>query len=367
MSLLILLMGFTFAQHSWAEESNLASSSGRETGNGGGAVVCRNGNGVTTHFLDLWEADTHLTIVYSNSPKEVQLSRAVARLRTLDSQLAAQVERTLVELSQRRRAIPTQFRLPPPIDTNINLLNLPRNCSLEGFTRYIDATEVMEVDETLESTATQTDLAARDFHEALYLILRRGPWRATHSMQTRKITGIIFAGEPIVPIPPQSGLEAASHVCEGSGYQFYILPMTEGRVRLQFTQISNRYVIDRTTQDVVLNPQDPNQQRAEFLSRLREGFPQGQHTAPTLDFQGFEMTARLTPGSQLEPAYGLLLNVGDGVSCNAPTAGRFPSLEVCRQTQLRTVYSNFGISIRLAHQPERESTRLTCSALRSRN
>lgn len=248
---------------------------GHGEGNGGGAIVCADGAGKITSvtLLDLWEMEAKYpgSIVKTNVPKEEQLAKAVERLSKYDKDLAAKVADVLVDLESKKvDLLADDGILAPPSDTLIKSLKTPRNCPLSGAALYDDKKDTLTIDPEVIKKMTQTDLAALDFHEALYKAQRNSIARPTDSVSARKITGAIFSNLPSIPgyEHPTRGISKADFQCSSkSGDLFYITGQPNDAQRVQVVAILGERVFDKTIFDVTNENSHHN-----LADRLATGF-----------------------------------------------------------------------------------------------
>ena len=246
----IILIGTLLSLNSFARET------GDKEGNGGGSIVCTNTNGtiISAKLLDLREAEKkQLTITRSNLPREEQLEKALLKLSLTAPDLVAKMRVILGPNSQAldSKVVPLEIgkRLAPPSDMDLKLLDEPRNCSPEGVANYNDFTETLTEDLVIYKAMSPTDQAALMFHEALYKVWRGGSTSVVDSTRARKLTGAVFAVEPLVTIPPSAGIASATHLCENQDSSFYVIPLANGEIRLQFTKIDHQNMMELTTFD----------------------------------------------------------------------------------------------------------------------
>jgi hypothetical protein len=248
-------------------------AAGGDSGNGGGGIVCLNANGErTVKLLDLREAEKNpaLTIARSNKPWALQLEAALQKysavnadyVKLMRAELSYMADNTIME---------DALRLPPPNDTRITDLNEPRNCFLEGVANYDDLTGKLSIDSELEALMSETDRAALRFHEAWYRVQRVKMSPTDNSLVARKVTGMVFAQEPLKVVPVNQGAENAISTCtsEDSKYSFHVVPKADGEVELMFTRVSGINLGERTA--VIIN-RDSRNMDGDILNSLSEGF-----------------------------------------------------------------------------------------------
>ena len=247
--------------------TSISAHAQRDTGNGGGAWVCRNQDGShSVQLLDLHEGELDgLVIPRSKEPIVDQLEIALNKFAKFSPETVEKMKTFLIALPDRTHPINDSdvFQLPPPSDTKIKKMRREKDCSLQGVGRYDDGTETFTIDPLLFKVMEPTDLAALQFHEALYKVMRTGGAYVQSSMEVRKVVAAIFASAPVGINDPETGISEASSICtthdsrypNENRYQFYIIPMKDGSHRIQFTRIRNEKVWDLTYIDV---PADAN-------------------------------------------------------------------------------------------------------------
>ena len=258
----------------------LTAHAGHGDGNGGGAIVCADGNGVITsaQLLDLWEFEKKYpgSIIRSSEDKQLQLDRAVEKLAKYDKALARKVKDVLANLDAKKKALNEEEGiLAPPSDTFITALRTPRNCPLSGAALYDDKSDTLLVDQQVLDNMGPTDLAALEFHEALYKVQRGGIAKPKNSVSARKITGAIFSNFEKLPEykSPLHGTNLAAHKCVSRHEktnnivdQIYIIPFGPQKVRVQVIKILGERVFDKTYIDIT-----PDKSHKGLLARLHQG------------------------------------------------------------------------------------------------
>jgi|GEM_PF-3551199 len=244
---------------------------GGDSGNGGGGIVCLNANGErTVKLLDLREAEKNpaLTITRSNKPWGVQLEAALQKYSAVNADYV-KLMRAELKYMAANTIMEDALRLPPPNDTRITDLNEPRNCFLEGVANYDDVTGKLSIDAELEALMSETDRAALRFHEAWYRVQRVNMSPTDNSLVARKVTGTVFAQEPLKVIPVNQGAENAVSTCtsEDAKYSFHIIPM-DGQVELLFTRVNGINLGERTA---VIVSNTTRSLDGDMLGSLSEG------------------------------------------------------------------------------------------------
>ena len=243
----LILLGILLALNAHATNRR-----GDKEGNGGGAIVCTNTDGtiISAKLLDLREAEKKKHgIARSTILKEVQLEDALKKLSAGGPDLVAKMRDILSTLDSKIVPPEAGKRLAPPTDTDMTLLDEPRNCSLEGVASYSDLTETLTVDPVIFAAMSPTDQAALKFHEALYKVWRMSSAQVTDSVQVRNLTGAVFSSEALSMTSPLAGTEKATHLCGNQDNSFFLIPLQEGRLRLQFVKIDGQGLLDLTVFD----------------------------------------------------------------------------------------------------------------------
>ena len=266
---------------------------GHGEGNGGGAIVCADGKGEITSakLLDLWEMEQKYpgSIERSEDAKEIQLERAVNRLRNYDGALAEKVERVLATLDQKKIThLASEGMLAPPNDTMIKFLKSPRNCPLTGAAIYNDQEDTLTIDSEVLGKMSETDLAALDFHEALYKVQRIDIAKSSNSVSARLITGGIFSNLPNLPgwVNATEGAENATYRCDSvAGDLIYIHPVNKSESLVQVVQIFGSRMFDKTIFKV-----DANNSKFKMETRLSSGFERWKRTEIPSDKIGMDLS-----------------------------------------------------------------------------
>ncbi len=246
-------------------------AAGGDSGNGGGGIVCLNANGErTVKLLDLREAEKNpgLTITRSNKPWAAQLEAALQKYSAVNADYVKLMRAELKYMAS-NTIMEDSLRLPPPNDTRITDLNEPRNCFLEGVANYDDVTGKLSIDAELEALMSETDRAALRFHEAWYRVQRVNMSPTDNSLVARKVTGAVFAQEPLKVIPVNQGAENAVSTCtsEDAKYSFHIVP-TDDKIELMFTRVNGINLGERTA---VIVSSSSRTLQGDMLGSLSEG------------------------------------------------------------------------------------------------
>lgn len=249
---------------------------------GGGAFVCRDGNGMikadplSVELLDLWEAEAVFKyhVVRKTEAWEKQAKVAIEKLRSWDADLASEAVPYLgippwndADIQHEREAI--NRRVPyreldiidiqdpraggmgvgiaAPNDTRAGFTK--RGCVLEGAATFNDTKNYLIVDSEIVSKMDPTDFAALRVHEAVYRALRtlKG---VTDSLLARAITGMLFSTEPLlsgsaVAIPPEA------KICESrNGDYSFSLFAKQDKIILQFKVMHGLPVIDSSYSEI---------------------------------------------------------------------------------------------------------------------
>jgi hypothetical protein len=349
------------------------ASGGGTIGNGGGAIVCTRPDGsLDVRLLDLVEAERgvdiesvprpRLTIPRSDEPKQVQLERALAKLAAAGApELVERMRRVLRDL--RRIPIAGDYQLPPPVDTNLRFMRRERSCSLQGVARFHDDTGSLEIDTDLEAEMSPTDQAALDFHEAAYKVFRGGVAKARDSVAARRLTAAMFASEEFRMPPPFEGVRYATFRCTSSrnGYEFYVIPQAEGRIRLQFEKIAGENVSLPATFAYNPRPDQPHDTPSDvktLIRRLATGFPETETVDPT------NRASRTYAGKVVAfephlPEYRMALRVSDfSWPCPRNSGGCY-----VRRPRPFTLYYNYEVSLEMLNDPNRTREQVSCRPL----
>jgi hypothetical protein len=245
--------------------STLVFASGNGAGNGGGALYCDTGAGTNvTFFLDLVEAQTASalhpawTILRTNQPHSLQRANAITKFaqKTGRTDLADKIRAEVALFgssplfdgspSGNLLAIPAGEQLTFPADSQVRRMKVPANCSPRGVGNYDDVTNQLEYDPVLTKSMGETDLAAFEFHEAYYRVLRKSKIPPSVSTSARLMTGSVFSVENIPVKLPSSFSAAALFECKGKSNELVIVKELDGSRTLEFSKINGEDLIDET-------------------------------------------------------------------------------------------------------------------------
>jgi hypothetical protein len=184
---------------------------GHENGNGGGGVVCRNGNTFTVRLLDFWEAEAFRGMRVRISQDSIY-EQILAASRSLAAQgqpeMAEAAEDVAIRLyNQVERDgigfLPEQITITAPQDAMTAFIE--RGCTLEGIGIYNDQFETFDVDGELYRGLTLTHKAGLFFHEGVYKYLR-ARFNVEDSRTARALTACAFSEIPCPEVSPLTGL-----------------------------------------------------------------------------------------------------------------------------------------------------------------
>lgn len=188
-----------------------AQGGGQGVGNGGGGWICRENDAKKSlrwiQTLDLFEAEHEwgYTPKRSEADEFRQISDALGELRPLMPEFVADTEKAL---KIARKGVLVQGPLPrrergsqKPIQDDI--ATVPpgvHTCPNGTWERiqlavFYDPNE-LEIDRDWYRLLPKTERAALYLHEAIYLLLRKGPGKDPNSIRTRQIVGILLSTLP---------------------------------------------------------------------------------------------------------------------------------------------------------------------------
>ncbi|MBI2606758.1 MAG: hypothetical protein HYW49_11835 [Deltaproteobacteria bacterium] len=164
--------------------------SGRDVGNGGLAVVCRDSEGAIdiVEVLDLFEGRSQygLNIPEGKWDVDTLLESAIVRLKSRqDFQRGVQAE--LAHVRSNLKKLPKNVRLLN-IDDAFPLVIMPP-CKFEQLAAYARDGKIY-LDSELHKALTKTQEAALYLHEAIYKVARYHG--AANSVQARKLNAHLF-------------------------------------------------------------------------------------------------------------------------------------------------------------------------------
>jgi hypothetical protein len=198
-------------------------------GGGGGAFVCNNQFGATepaySVFLDLWETD-HIfkfAVPRSSEAVEVQIGRALEKLKTLEPIVGRLVETELSQIQSGARDLDPDVIINPPADAKAKYGK--RGCTFEGMMYFDGTINSLLVDRNIFSMLeTQTDIAAAWMHEAIYKVAR-DYFNHDDSIGSRRLVGCLFstANNCILIKKTEDDLktEPNTQFCQGPNVEFY--------------------------------------------------------------------------------------------------------------------------------------------------
>lgn len=364
----LMLVGATAlastAAHAAPQAAPSARGDGRVTGNGGGAIVCILPGGPKAELLDfrLWEerkGNEGKKFPRNNKlSKEAQLEAAIRKFHDVDP-VRANLMRKVLETTLAAKKIdpPGKYALMPPSDTNLRFLNTELHCSLKGAAEFHDeesdtqSDDFVYWDKRIVNLMPITDQAGLEFHEAVYQVLRNGVAKAVNSEVARNITAAAFvaaAQDTAIPVVrPSLGTEGAHFECDAdNAYHFYITRVQDQRVRLEFTRIGGRNLVDRTIWESV-SPMNtyPEKTHRVLIKRMRDGFQRTYELAgPKQDGDDWYASSFVT-SSFFEPDYQIELSVQDLVSAtgNAEKDKKKPSIDWDHYFIERNAFAQFKL------------------------
>lgn len=210
---------------------------GNGTSGGGGALVCRDGNGIilSSHLLDLWEGEQllNLNIIKTNESVDMQVNRALEKLGKADSLLASKTYDLMIPLFSHARILGDDVSLPAPTDADSRYQK--KGCPLEGMMYYDGELDQLQIDQTVfNKLATNTDIAASKIHEAIYYVIRNRivPNSFNHtprnSVPVRKLVACLFSSNKECLFPALSkeqilNISESVYHCENSKLSYYLV------------------------------------------------------------------------------------------------------------------------------------------------
>lgn len=176
------------------------AAGGANTGNGGGAWVCRNQDGSIrwAKLIDLIEAVPELNLVLESPLATIddELNRVDLKVHTLPIGFSKSFDAELAGVRARKVSIRSaEIALVPVGDANLALAPKASSCSgghvgFEQAANYLP--EHLLVDPEIEGAFSPMDQSALLVHETVYSLYRKMLW-ATNSDAARKLTGLLFA------------------------------------------------------------------------------------------------------------------------------------------------------------------------------
>lgn len=175
---------------------SFAADDGKEVGNGGGGVVCRDSEGkiISAQMLDLFEADDYqLTIIHSNKTADVQFDDIVKRLAKNKDGATAIVargmkmaellfKRDFTFISEGRKLEPTKDVVP---------VISKKGCAIEQVANYLQNGD-LKVDSEIYRAFSETEKAALKVHETIYKSLRQDK-NIPDTRAIRKLVAFLFS------------------------------------------------------------------------------------------------------------------------------------------------------------------------------
>lgn len=175
---------------------------GKEVGNGGQAVVCRDAKGkiLSAELLDLFEAENlpemKLTIVRTAEHATEQLRKAGSRLETSKDSWEDKGDKFYENFFATFSSVLDKYHFlqenlgNTPIDDSYPTI-AKKGCQFEQLAAYRPNGRI-DIDSEIFQALGQTDRAALLAHETIYKLAREYG-RAKDSVMTRKLVGYLFA------------------------------------------------------------------------------------------------------------------------------------------------------------------------------
>lgn len=252
------------------------ANAGPSSSGGGAALVCRDDNNkiASAELLDLYEARVTygLKLVASTGSTEEDYYLAADRTYTLQGQpnLAKHERANILEGLKRLYDLAQMTGTLPKLNDLGRVPDVPEGCAIEQLAIFDDAPNKIRIDSEIWSALDTLNRAALATHEAHYYFERTLKERTSES--TRAYVAHIYAENFASPvnegIPPEafscSSLDPRSQtvVASGPGWtsstftrtsSFKVFPwMTPSGpgARLQFTHLSGRPIIKKTTIEI---------------------------------------------------------------------------------------------------------------------
>lgn len=172
-----------------------AFAGGASTG-GGSAFVCRGlfNIPVSAELVDLWESihRRHWNIPYTNEAVDVQIDRAVAKLKDLDLSFYQSVVADLAYVRSHVEYLPEdqEIALPPDVQNGYQ----KQGCPAAGMMLFDGETQNLSIKGPIfDKLINNTNVAAAWTHEAVYKTMRRLIPTLVNSIEARKLTSCLFA------------------------------------------------------------------------------------------------------------------------------------------------------------------------------
>ncbi len=194
----------TFASEPSIELLNLYNSynstfdlfmKGHETGNGGGVMVCGEGDNLNVRLLDFWEEEklNNRELVNAAMPFDLVAAEAFRRMSFFKDRFPMLVHILLIQLQLSDVFLRPEIGIEPPSDAQT--IFFEKGCNLKGAAAFNDRLFHLNLDKALFSSMSTIDRLGLLFHEAIYIILRND-FGVTDSRLARELTACAFSKEP---------------------------------------------------------------------------------------------------------------------------------------------------------------------------
>ena len=170
---------------------NLAHA-GRDTGNGGVGIVCRNprGNILSVEMLDIYEGRIQNSLTYAAEPTDTDVRIGMTEPKMISNpSFLREFQNELARVRAGWIFLPRGTGLEPTNDA-FPVINR-RGCAFEQVANYTDEGQIY-VDRELFSQMDSLNQAALYLHEAIYK-LARNQVQETTSIRTRRIVAHLLA------------------------------------------------------------------------------------------------------------------------------------------------------------------------------
>lgn len=154
-------------------------------------------------FLDLFMAEHGLgpfedrLILFAPPNQKISkaeyLIQALKRIRSVHPELAETIANYITANQRRMQPIPPSTYIPASSDAR--LIFLPIGCDPLGFGIFDDRKNILKFDPTIAEELPNMDLAAFEFHEAVYKYFR-DTFKHTSSWDAQRIVGYAFSVTP---------------------------------------------------------------------------------------------------------------------------------------------------------------------------
>ncbi len=168
-------------------------ASAEKVGNGGVAVVCRDGQGKisSAETLDLFEGRNQFGLRYIDSNLAAETLTALAQIKMVgNNSFLTQFRSTLSEVRAAIVFLPRGVGLSPTDDAFPAITK--KGCALEQLANFVDTDSKIYVDEEIFRSLSPVDQAALFMHETVYRVARVNQ-KDTSSVRSRKLTAQLLA------------------------------------------------------------------------------------------------------------------------------------------------------------------------------